>query len=143
MTENQIKAKKYLHHIGNLPREIENKILEIEVMRAKAEGLGALRYDKVNVQTSPEDTMPDAVIKLIEFIERLEDDNKRLVMLRDRADSIMECLDDEQRATLDYYFLQHKNFNQISKRMGYSVRTIKRRYYDGLEMFGKSMSQYD
>lgn len=143
MTENQIRAKKYLNHIGNLPREIESKMLEIEVMRNKAEGLGAIRYDKDHVQTSPADTMPDAVIKLLEFIDKLDEDHRNLVVLRDRADSIMEYLEDEQRAVLDYYFFQGKNFYQISKAMSYSERTVKSRYYDGLEAFGKNMSPYD
>lgn len=143
MTENQIKAKKYLNHIANLPREIESKILEIEVMKSKAEGLGAIRYDKERVQTSPSDTMSDTVIKMLEFIEKLDEDHQKLVLLRDRADTIMEFLKDEHRIVLDYYFFKGKNFYQIAKSMKYSYRTVKRRYYDGLEAFGSKMSPYD
>lgn len=143
MTENQIRAKKFLDHIANLPREIESKMLEIEMMRAKAEGLRAIRYDKDHVQTSPADSMPEAVIKMLEFIDKLDEDHRALVRLRDRADTIMEYLEGEQRAVLDYYFFQGKNFYQIAKAMKFSERTAKRRYYEGLEVFGTNMSEYD
>lgn len=139
MTVNQINAKRYLFHVASLPRRIESKMLEIEVMRAKAEGLGTIRYDKERVQTSPEDRMPDAVIELIEFINRLDKDHLELVNERNRADGLMEYLNDEQRDVIDYYFFQNKNFYEISTLMNYSERTIKTRYYDGLEIIGEHL----
>lgn len=139
MTENQIKAKRFLLHVANLPNEIESKMLEIEVMRTRAEGLGAIRYDKDRVQTSPQDTMSEAIIKLIEFIDKLEADHIRLVQERDKADGIMEYLTTNQRDIIDYYFFQHRNFYQISRKMHYSERQVKRHFYEGLEVFGANM----
>lgn len=139
MTENQINAKRFLLHVANLPIEIENKILEIEVMRARAEGLGAIRYDKDRVQTSPQNNMLDAIIRLTEFIEGLEEDHKNLVEERMKADELMEYIDDEQRDVIEMYFFQRKSFYQISRIMNYSERTIKSRYYDALEIIGEKM----
>lgn len=141
MTDNQIKAKRFFLHVANLPIEIDNKILEIEVMRTKAEGLGAIRYDKDRVQTSPQDSMPDAIIRMMEFIDKLDDDYKRLVNDRMRADELMEYIEDEQRDVIEMYFFQHKSFFQISNIMNYSEATIKRRYYDALETIGEQMEE--
>ena len=117
--------------------EIESLMLEIEVMRTRAEGLGAIRYDKDRVQTSPQDTMSDAVIRLIEFVEGLERKHIELVEQRMKADELMEFLDDEQRAVIDMYFFQRKSIYQIGKIMNYSDRTIKYRMSAALEIIGE------
>lgn len=139
MTEKQINAKKFLFHVAYLPMEIESLMLEIEVMRAKAEGLGAIRYDKDRVQTSPQDTMSDAVIKLIECVDGLEEKHVELVEQRMKADELMEFLDDEQRAVIDMYFFQRKSIYQIGKIMNYCDRTIKYRMNAALEIIGERL----
>lgn len=139
MTEKQINAKKFLFHVAYLPMQIESIMLEIEVMRAKAEGLGAIRYDKDRVQTSPQDTMSDAVIKLIEFVDGLEEKHVELVEQRMKADELMEFLDDEQRAVIDMYFFQRKSIYQIGKIMNYCDRTIKYRMNAALEIIGERL----
>ena len=137
MTENQIIAKQFLFKVAYLPMEIESLMLEIEVMRARAEGLGAIRYDKDRVQTSPQDTMSDAVIRLIEFVDGLEHKHVELVEQRMRADELMEFLDEEQKAVVDMYFFQHKSVYQIARIMHYSERTIKYRMSAALEIIGE------
>lgn len=137
MTENQIIAKQFLFKVAYLPMEIESLMLEIEVMRARAEGLGAIRYDKDRVQTSPQDTMSDAVIRLIEFVDGLEHKHVELVEQRMRADELMEFLDEEQKAVVDMYFFQHKSVYQIARIMHYSERTIKYRMSAALETIGE------
>lgn len=137
MTENQIIAKQFFFKVAYLPMEIESLMLEIEVMRARAEGLGAIRYDKDRVQTSPQDTMSDAVIRLIEFVDGLEHKHVELVEQRMRADELMEFLDEEQKAVVDMYFFQHKSVYQIARIMHYSERTIKYRMSAALETIGE------
>lgn len=139
MTENQVKAKQYLFHVANIPFEIESKLLAIEVMRTLAEGRGAIQYDKDRVQTSPRDSMPDAIIQMMEFIERLDAKHVELVNEWSRCDELMEYLDDEQRDVIDMYFFQRKSFYQISTIMNYSERTIKSRYLNALEIIGEKI----
>lgn len=61
------KAKAYLNQYHKLRRAVESLERRIEEMRAKAEGVGAIRYDKDRVQTSPKNTMEENSIKLADM----------------------------------------------------------------------------
>ena len=63
-------AKQYLRQIEKATATIEAYARRREELEARAQGIGAIRYDKDRVQTSPRDTLPDAVIKLIELDAR-------------------------------------------------------------------------
>lgn len=137
MTENQIKSKKFFNHVANLPQLIESKELELQAMEAKAIGLGAIRYDKERVQTSPKETMSEAVIRMAEFCEKLKRDYLRMIADQKKADEILEKLPDDQHIAIRQYLFEDKTFYEISKKIHVSPRTVKRRYYDGLENAGK------
>ena len=63
-------AQEYLEGIERAERKIEAITRRLEELRTRAEGVGAIRYDKDRVQTSPQDSMPDKVIKLCEIEDK-------------------------------------------------------------------------
>lgn len=63
------RAKIYLNRYHKLRRtaeSLERRVMELEV---KAQGVGAIRYDKDRVQTSPENRIEEDAIRLAEIRE--------------------------------------------------------------------------
>ena len=74
ISDNQDKATKYLSKIRDVEKEIRGKRLELEALRYKATGAGAIRYDKDRVQTTPQDYMTMAINDAIELEHQIEED---------------------------------------------------------------------
>lgn len=64
-------AKEYLSKVIKLKKKAESLARKEEELRAKAEGMKAIVYDKDKVQVSAADRMPDAVAALVETQIRL------------------------------------------------------------------------
>lgn len=67
MSANAKQAKAYLNQYHKLRRAVDSLERRIEEMRVRAEGVGAIRYDKERVQTSPQNTMERNTIKLVDM----------------------------------------------------------------------------
>ena len=74
MTEYQIKAEGYLNQIRKIEKLLKNKRDELEALRYKASGAGAIRYDKDHVQTSPQDYMTMAIADIVEIEKQIKED---------------------------------------------------------------------
>ena len=68
-----MKAKEYLFQLRNLKSKQRNVEEKIRALEAAMMSAGAIRYDKVNVQVSPEDPMVNNIVRLTELKSRLED----------------------------------------------------------------------
>ena len=94
-----MKAKDYLGQIRKLKRLIRCKEEQITELRESLLFLSAITYDRDKVQTSPGDTLPDQVGKLVE----LENEYKRTVEAYQRKkDEILKMI-----ASLDNPLYEH------------------------------------
>ena len=79
MTDNQARASSYLSSIRNIEKRLNNKRLELDALRYKASGAGAIRYDKDRVQTTPEDFLVKAMNDIIRIEKQIEKEEKAAV----------------------------------------------------------------
>ena len=137
MTENQEKASKCLQPIRNIEKKLHGKRLELEALRYRASGAGAIRYDKDHVQTSPDDYLAMAMADIIEidkFIKAAEEDIEKK---KGKAYSIVRRMEkDDHRTFIEWYYLNGLSMIEISVKMSIAERTTYYLRDDALESFG-------
>lgn len=91
-------AQEYLEGIERAERKIEAITRRLEELRTRAEGVGAIRYDKDRVQTSPQNSMPDKVIKLCEIEDKYREAISPCKFYKPREQYRQEIREAEARA---------------------------------------------
>ena len=66
-----MKAKEYLFQLRNLKAKAQNVEEKINALETTMMSAGAIRYDKVNVQVTPEDPLVNNIVHLANLKERL------------------------------------------------------------------------
>lgn len=141
MTEQQIGAEKYLLQIRNTDREITDMINRIDALRYKASGMGAIRYDKDRVQTSPGDMLCDAVTDAIALEGRLYARYEHLARMRERTERIISLWNDDNNARMiEVYYLNRGSMGDVAKAIGCSYRHAYRIKIDALDEFSKTFA---
>lgn len=64
-------AKEYLNQLRRLKQKQRRVDEEIQTLNAALSSAGAIRYDKLNVQTSPENRMEAGIVRLSELRQKL------------------------------------------------------------------------
>lgn len=138
MTDNQRKAHQYLSHIRNTELDIKNKELELEALRWKASGVGAIRYDKDRVQTNPQNYMEMAVADCIEIEAEIEEDRAGIEETKGIAYAIVRKMKKpEQRALIEWFYLNCLSMADAAQKMFMSERNAYYLRDDALETFGE------
>ena len=140
MTKNQMKAEKYLKKIQDVERVLNNKRDELEALRYKASGAGAIRYDKDRVQTSPQDYLAMAMNDIIEIEKQIEEDETSIEQLKGEAYAIVRVMEHpEHRALIEWFYLNGISMPETAQRMNMSERSAYYLKDDALEYFGAIM----
>ena len=140
MTENQIKAEKYLRKIQTVERILNNKRDELEALRYKASGAGAIRYDKEQVQTSPQDYLAMAMADIIEIEKQIEEDEASIEDMKGQAYAVVRKMKQpEHRAIIEWFYLNGVSMIKTAEYMDISERSAYYLKDDALEVFGKIM----
>ena len=74
--QNRNKAELYLRKIRDNDRALKSKRDELDALRYKASGAGAIRYDKDHVQTSPQDYLSMAMDDIIKIEKQIEEKDR-------------------------------------------------------------------
>lgn len=145
-------AKTYLAQVIKLKQKAYSLAKKEEELRARAEGLKAVTYDKDRVQVSPSDQMPDVVAELVEVqeeyagaiaecfrhIHKCEDmigelhSAKQIEVLRWRYI--------EDNAGRQYYFseiaekMQMENVSSVIRLHKRAIRSFENKYKNGTTM---------
>lgn len=139
-TENQAKADKYLYRIRNRETEIRGKRLELEALRYKASGAGAIRYDKDRVQTSPQDYMTMAINDAIELEKQIKEDESAIEGLKGEAYAIVKQMENRDgRALIEWYYLNGLSMSETAEFMKMSERNAYYIQEKALEEFGAQL----
>lgn len=139
MTDNQKKADRYLLQIRNAGKEIREILDNIDFLRYKASGAGAIRYDKDHVQTSPEDMVCEAIAEAIDLEQMLSRRIKRLQDMREHAEQVIEFWNNNNARFIEIYYLNHGSMADVSSRIGCSSRHAYRIRDNALEEFCKHL----
>lgn len=117
--------KQFLYSVRNEAREIKEIRQRIEDLELQASGLTGISYDKVSVQTSPHDSMPDQIIEMVKYKDLLSSKIGRLNLRRAKAQGLIDSLaDSRERQVLDLYFLDDRrlSMNAVAREISYSER---------------------
>lgn len=138
MTNNQQKASSYLMSIRDIEKRLHNKRLELEALRYKASGAGAIRYDKDRVQTSPDDYLAKAMVDIIEIEKQIETDEASVEKKKGKAYSIVRQISAaDHRILIEWYYLNGLSMTETALKMNIAERTSYYLRDDALESFGK------
>ncbi len=139
MTFNQVRANSFLTQIKNADKEITDMFLKICYLKYKASGVGAIRYDKDRVQTSPQDMMCEAVTEAVSLENQMNSRHKELMMARRYAEQVIELWDDNMARLISIYYLDNGDMSDVARQINCSSRTAYRLKRDALERFGKQL----
>ena len=138
MTDNQSVAEAYLIRIRSVERNIKNKRNELDALRYKASGAGAIRYDKDRVQTSPKDYLTMAIADIIELEKQIREDVAEAEEMRTEAYAIVrKLIEPEYRTLIEWFYLNGVSMTETADRMHMSERAAYYLKEDALESFGE------
>ena len=132
-------AQQYLEGIERAERKIEVINRRLEELRTRAEGVGAIRYDKDRVQTSPQNTMPDAVIKLCEIEDKYREAVIRAEVYKHEAQRRVNALADARYiAILTARYVDRLTWEGVGERTSYSPDHAIRLHREALRAFSEA-----
>lgn len=137
MTDNQQKADKYLMRLRNADKDTKNALLQIEYLRYKASGMGAIRYDKDHVQTSPEDMVCEAIAEAVHLENKLFARAKELQKMMELTHQVIELWNDKYARAIDTYYLNHGSMVDVARNCKCSDRNAYRVKLEALERFAQ------
>lgn len=137
MNENQKRADKYLTQIRDASKELTELIFQIDFLRYKASGAGAIRYDKDRVQTSPEDMMCEAISEAVYLEGKLSNRHKQLKAMREHTEKVLALWSDNNAKFIEIYYLNHGSMTEAANRIGCSSRNIYNVKFKALDEFSK------
>lgn len=119
-----------------LNRSIQLKYLQIEKLRARCTS-GAIRYDKLNIQTSPINVTEESLVDAADIQRELEHDLTRRKILKNQIKRYIRKLsDDDARLIMNYRYICNVRFDDIPDKAYCSRRTMWYRYERALEEIG-------
>lgn len=137
-------AKQYLGRVHQLRRQCESLERRILLLRAKAEGLRGITYNKDKVQVSPTNTIEEAVTELV----NLESRYKELIIryseaITTRIEQIQGLDDPRHIEVLTLRYIEEEprarngqlSFDDIADRMHYSTKHIRHLHGAALQTF--------
>lgn len=138
MTDNQRKSERYLLRIRNADREMKLLYEQIQYLRYKASGMGAIRYDKDHVQTSPEDMVCEAIAEAVMLENKLFGRSRQLHDDLERTNEILNLWDHDNYArAIEVYYLNHGSMGDVAHAINRSGRTAYRIKEEALERFAQ------
>lgn len=128
-------AKEYLGQLPALKEDIrraEEKAKEIE---ARISSGKAMRYDAIRVQTSPENTFENEMLKHVEILQRVEKMREEYENLYSRITRELDSLEPKYRRALKFRYLDGRSVTWIANRMHYTVEHTYHILADGRREF--------
>lgn len=132
-------AVRYLESLKRQKYKIADLIERRETVRQKAASAGSVNYSQVKVQTSHNnDALTNAVIKVTELTERIEQTQAQYFSLEDEIINKIRALRTLKYEQVLYkVHIQFKGFPQIAKELKHGVGWIRKLYDDGIQEFSE------
>ena len=131
-------AESYLKIIRDDDRALKGKKDELDALRYRASGAGAIRYDKDHVQTSPQDYLSMAMDDIVRIEKEILEMEADVEKMKGSAYAIIRKLhQDDHRTILEWYYLNGLSMSNTAERMNIAERTAYYLREDALESFGR------
>lgn len=125
-----------LERIRESAKRINQKKLELEALRYKASGAGAIRYDKDRVQTTPQNYMEMAIADVIEIEKQIEEEEAKVEVQLGKAYSAVRKMEQpDQRAVIEWYYLNGLSMIDTAGMLNMSERNAYYLREDAIEAF--------
>lgn len=129
--------KQYLMQAIVLKQMIDRTEAKIFEIRSKMQGLGSMRYDKVNVQSSPEDKMASYIDRIVEFEKNEHELLKYYTLAYHRIQTQIDGMERPiYRQILAYRYLDGLSITEIAEKMSYDRKYISDLHGYALREFG-------
>lgn len=131
--------KDFLYQVKRERLEVEQLNNEIDQMHTSLLPAG-IRYDKDKVQTSPSDSMSEAVAQIVDYETQLGQRLAKLYANKRYAETLIVQLEDSrERQVITLFFLSIKplRMEDVAVRMDYSVQRCWQFYDSALENLEK------
>lgn len=133
-------AREYLSRAIYIREQIRQADERVEEIRHRMQSVGAIRYDKLNVQSSPEDPMLENIARLMDAEQRALDLEAKLVDVYEEIQQKIWKLDsDLYRTILIKRYLHDKPVRQIAEEIHYSEGYVRILHTAALKAFQEVM----
>lgn len=134
----RMNAKEYLSQAMWLDKSINNKLEQMERLKAIAEKVTVdFTQEKVSGGKATTSPMEDATVKLIDLSYEINDDIDRLIDLkREILDVISQVEDVSYQLLLEMRYINNKGWDDVARCMGYDKRWIMR-------LHGRALKEID
>lgn len=140
--QNRNKAEPFLRKIRDNDRALKSKRDELDALRYKASGAGAIRYDKDHVQSSPKDFLSMAMDDILKIEKQIEEKEADLEELKGKAYAIVRQIPQtDHRIIIEWYYLNGLSMIATADKMSIAERTAYYLRDDALDSFGKAMGK--
>lgn len=132
-----LSAEQYLGQLRVIEIQIEQDIRRLDEMRHAASGMTAIRYDKDNVQTSPEgDRLCLDVARYVELEKKLDAEIDRFYDIKNQLIGEIRALHTPKSVDVLYRkYVEFKTLAEIAEAIGLSYVQIKRAHNNALREF--------
>lgn len=141
MSEDLSEIKRVLRSVFWIQKKLDADLDHLSMLRARAENIGALRYDRDSVQNGDAEKNPleAAVLALVDYERHVEEQTKKwTTALRLASDIIDGVQDDRLRALLSYRYRDFWHWEKIACEMNYSWKQVHRLHVQALVEAKKS-----
>ncbi|MCD7709167.1 MAG: hypothetical protein LUI02_04765 [Clostridiales bacterium] len=131
-------AKEYLRSLQRLDTMIDQKMGELDGLRAACASVGGMDYSGERVQTSPAGDAPFAksVEKMAMLSTEIDKEVDRYIDEKHRIINQIQGLTNEKHMQVLYKrYVEFKRFEEIAAEMGYDIRSIYRIHGHALQDF--------
>lgn len=133
-------AREYLSRAIYIREQIRQADERIEEIRHRMQSVGAIRYDKLNVQSSPHDPLLENIQKLMDAEQRMLDLEAELVdVYEEIQQKIWKVESDLYRTILIKRYLHDKPLRQIAEEIHYSEDYTCKLHTAALRAFSEVM----
>lgn len=141
-TKYRDRAETYLKKVREGDRRLKAKKDELDALRYKASGAGAIRYDKDHVQTSPKDYLSMAMDDIIKTEKDVEQMEIVVEEMKGEAYGIVRNIQQtEHRVILEWYYLNGLSMIATADKLCVAERTAYYLREDALDSFGRLLKR--
>lgn len=132
----RVTAKEYLSQIKEHDRSLKKKLERLERLKSKATNSTVSLGSEGGSGIRKKDSLEDAIIDYMEFEQEIEKEMDQLGQLKLKISEELDTLLDSREATILFHrYIELLEWNEVSHKVGWSIRTCHLLNNKGLENF--------
>ena len=133
-------AKQYLRQIRIIEGRIRRNTNRLRSLRASSDGMRAITYDGIKVQSSPEDSMSEKIGEIVDLENQTKAEIIKLEKKKSEITGKIHTIGyEEGESVLFMRWVEGMNFYDIAEQMHYSMRQVHNIHGRALQMLGERL----